>query len=115
MRARVGWWSPDGKWFACETNRICNDLSGGTYAIFIQDAAGLKPAMQVTSCDWNAQHPKWFPPGSTGDKVVLIAAVAKANETQFRIATIDVTGFRLGALTCRDRAPPRFPLPPETD
>jgi len=101
VRARAGWWSPDGKWFACETNRICNDLSGGTYAIFIQDAAGLKPAMQVTSCDWNAQHPKWFPPGSTGDKVMLIAAVTK--------------GFCLGALTCRDRAPPRFPLPPETD
>jgi hypothetical protein len=84
-------------------------------AIFIQDAAGLKPAMQVTSCDWNAQHPKWFPPGSTGDKVVLIEAVAKADETQFHIATIDVTGFCLGALTCRDRAPPRIPLPPETD
>ena len=115
MRARAGWWSPDGKWFACETNRICNDLSRGTYAIFIQDAAGLKPAMKVTSCDWNAQHPKWFPPVSTGDKVVLITAVAKANETQFHIATIDVTGFCLGALTCRDRAPPRFPLPPETD
>lgn len=77
-------------------NRICNDLSGATYAIFIQDAAGLKPAMQVTSCDWNVQHPKWFPLGSTGDRVMLIAAAASKGETQFHIATLGVTAFVTG-------------------
>jgi Tol biopolymer transport system component len=96
FQARVGWWSPDGKWFAFESNRICDNISGDTYAIFIQDSSGFKPARQVTSCDWNAQHPKWFPPGSTGDKVVLIAAVAKSSESnnpEFHIATLDVTAF----------------------
>jgi hypothetical protein len=52
---------------------------------FIQNAAGLKPAVQVTNCDWNVQHPRWFPPGSTGDKIMLIAAAAKNDESQFHI------------------------------
>jgi len=52
--------------------------------------------MQVTSCEWNAEHPKWFPPGSTGNKVMLIAAVAKQSESQFHIATLDVTGLVQG-------------------
>jgi hypothetical protein len=96
FQARAGWWSQDGKWFAFESNRICDDLSGATYAIFIQDALGLKPAMQVTSCDWNVQHPKWFPFGSTGDKIMLIAAAAKKSEAQFHIAAFDVTAFVQG-------------------
>jgi hypothetical protein len=85
-----------GKWFAFESNRICNDLSGAIYAIFIQVAAGLKPATQVTSCDWNVQHPKWFPFGATGDKVMLIAAAASKGETLFHSATLDVTAFVTG-------------------
>ena len=52
--------------------------------------------MQVSSCDWNVQHPKWFPPGSTGNKVLLIAAAAKQSESQFHIATFDVTAFVQG-------------------
>jgi len=52
--------------------------------------------MQVTSCEWNAEHPKWFPPGSTGNKVMLIAAVAKQSESQFHIATLDVTALVQG-------------------
>jgi hypothetical protein len=52
--------------------------------------------MQVTSCNWNAQHPKWFPPGTSGGKSMLIAAVAvssAAKASPFRIATLDVTAF----------------------
>jgi Tol biopolymer transport system component len=49
FQARAGWWSPDGKWFAFESNRSCNNIDGVTYAIFIQDADGAKPATQVTS------------------------------------------------------------------
>jgi len=92
FQARAGWWSPDGKWFAFESNRICDEIDGLTYAIFIQDAHGAKPAMQVTSCDWNANHPKWFPPGSAGNRTLLIAAVAKPGEGEpFHTATLDVT------------------------
>jgi hypothetical protein len=98
FQARAGWWSPDGKWFAFESNRICDDIDGLTYAIFIQDADGANPALQVTSCEWDAQHPKWFPPGSTGNKMLLIAAVARPVTQMgefelFHIATLDVTGF----------------------
>jgi hypothetical protein len=98
FQARAGWWSPDGKWFAFESNRICDDIDGLTYSIFIQDADAAKPAMQVTSCEWDAQHPKWFPPGSTGNKTLLIAAVAhpvtQMGEFEvFHIATLDVTAF----------------------
>jgi hypothetical protein len=96
FQARAGWWSPDGRWFAFETNRSCNNLAGSTYAISIQDAAGVKPAMQVASCDWNAQHPKWFPLGSTGTKIMLIAALAHQDEQQFHIAVLDVTAFVQG-------------------
>jgi hypothetical protein len=97
FQARAGWWSPDGKWFAFESNRICDDIDGLTYAIFIQDARGAKAAKQVTSCDWNANHPKWFPPGSTGNKTLLIAAIAKpGGGNPFHIATLDVTAFVIG-------------------
>jgi hypothetical protein len=97
FQARAGWWAPDGKWFAFESNRVCDDIDGLTYAIFIQDAQGLKPAMQVTSCHWDANHPKWFPPGSTGNKTLLITAVRPKTHTggsdPFHIATLDVTAF----------------------
>jgi WD40-like Beta Propeller Repeat len=92
-QARAGWWSPDGLWFAFESNRVCQQIDGTTYAIFIQDAAGTKPAMQVSDCKWNAEHPKWFPPGTTGDRTLLIAAVAPAAGGPFAIATFDVSGF----------------------
>jgi len=99
FQARAGWWSPDGRWFAFESNRICNDISGQTYAIFIQDANGMRPAMQVSDCSkWNVQHPKWFPPRNDG-KVFLIAAVqdvqggsgATCPPVPFRIASFDVS------------------------
>lgn len=94
FQARAGWWSPDGNWFAFESNRICEQEDGQTYAIFIQDAAGANPAMQVSDCSWNVQHPKWFPPGTTGGKTFLIAAVAPSGLTQnFAIASFDVSAF----------------------
>jgi WD40-like Beta Propeller Repeat len=97
FQARAGWWSPDGKWFAFESNRSCDEIDGLTYAIFIQAADGARPAMQVTSCDWNANHPKWFPPGTTGGKTMLIAAISAPTQsggsTPYHIATLDVTAF----------------------
>jgi Tol biopolymer transport system component len=62
FQARAGWWSPDGKWFAFESNRMCDETDGQNYAILIQDSAGTRPAMQVTDCQWNAQHPSGFRP-----------------------------------------------------
>jgi hypothetical protein len=101
FQARAGWWSPDGRWFAFESNRACDDIDGLTYAIFIQRADGAEPARQVTSCNWDAQHPKWFPPGSAGSRTLLIAAVAKpidaiGDNEPFHIATLDVTAFVRG-------------------
>jgi Tol biopolymer transport system component len=94
FQARAGLWSPDGEWFAFESNRVCNDINGMTYAIFVQDAAGAKPALQVTDCKWNAQHPKWYPPGTMGGKTLLIAAVANAGTNEpFAIASLDVSAF----------------------
>ncbi len=91
FQARAGWWSPDGRWFAFESNRICNEIDGQTYAIFIQDASGTRPAVQVTDCSWNIQHPKWFPPRKDG-RTLLIAAVQEPGQP-FRIATFDVSRF----------------------
>jgi hypothetical protein len=44
FQARAGWWSPDGKWFAFESNRSCDEIDGLTYAIFIQPADGAQAA-----------------------------------------------------------------------
>lgn len=96
FQARAGWWSPDGRWFAFESNRICNEIDGQTYAIFIQDAQGTRPAVQITDCKWNVQHPKWFPPRKDG-KTLLIAAVQAGPGEPFRIATFDVSRFVGGA------------------
>jgi hypothetical protein len=98
-QARAGWWSPDGKWFAFESNRSdrhCNNINGNNYAIFIQDALGVKPAMQVTDCQYNAQHPKWFPTAATPGKTVLIVAADPTGDNQFALATLDVTAFVTG-------------------
>jgi hypothetical protein len=96
FQARAGWWSPDGKWVVFESNRDCTDLNGNTYAIFIQDAFGLKPAMQVTDCQYNAQHAKWFPPAATPGKTLLIVAAVPPSDSNFAIATLDVTAFVSG-------------------
>jgi Tol biopolymer transport system component len=99
FQARAGWWSPDGNWFVFESNRICNDIAGATYALFIQDAKGLRPPMQVTDCRLNVQHAKWFPPRNDGT-VLLIAAVQENPEiplSPYRLATFDVTAFVPGA------------------
>jgi hypothetical protein len=97
FQARAGWWSPDGKWFAFESNRICNEIDGLTYAIFIQDASGRSPAMQVTDCQYNAQHPKWFPPGvPPGKTLLIVAAQPTPNDPNNGIATLDVSAFVSG-------------------
>ena len=103
FQARAGWWSPDGRWFAFESNRACDDVNGQTYAIFVQDAMGNRPAMQISDCSkWNVQHPKWFPPRNDG-KIFLIVAVQAIEPNQpacppppFRIASFDVTQFVSG-------------------
>jgi hypothetical protein len=105
FQARAGWWSADGQWFAFESNRICNDLTGQTYAIFIQDASGTRPAIQVSDCKWNVQHPKWFPPRNDG-KTLLIAAVQPAphpgqSPQPYRLATFDVSRLLEGEATAR--------------
>jgi len=48
MSRRVRAWSSDenGGSGEAESNRICDQEDGQTYAIFIQDAAGTSPAMQ---------------------------------------------------------------------
>ncbi len=102
FQARAGWWSPDGKWLAFESNRVCKNISGDNYAIFIQKyPAGktpVEPPVQISSCEkWNVQHPKWYPPGPGGVSTKLIAAVAEAtNNSQaqepFHIATFDIMG-----------------------
>ena len=100
FQGRAGWWSPDGKWYAFESNRICNEVDGMTYAVFIEDAGGTRPPMQVTDCKWNVQHPKWFPPGAMGGNPSLIAAVAVAStggkSEPFAIASFDVSAFVTG-------------------
>jgi hypothetical protein len=93
FQGRAGWWSPDGRWFAFESNRSCPQIDGMTYAVFIQAADGKKSAMQVSGCKWNTQHPKWFPPETTGGRTLLIAAVSIASEARFSIATFDVSVF----------------------
>jgi hypothetical protein len=97
FQARAGWWSPDGKWFAFESNRNCNNANGLVYAIFIVDSSGKSPPMQVSDCKkWNVQHPKWYPAGANGVSTRLIAAVAVANQNgtgPFHVATFDVTAF----------------------
>jgi hypothetical protein len=96
FQARAGWWSPDAKWVAFESNRNCNDLNGTFYAIFIQDAFGLKPAMQVTACQYNAQHAKWFPPAAAPGRTLLIVAAQPTSADFTAIATLDVTAFVSG-------------------
>jgi hypothetical protein len=94
FQGRAGWWSPDGKWYAFESNRACSQIDGEIYTVFIQDAAGAKPPMQATDCNWNVQHPKWYPPGTMNGRATLIAATAPAeNPTNFGIATFDVSAF----------------------
>jgi len=86
FQGRAPWWSPDGKWVAFESNRATN---GGHYAIFIQDAAGENPAMQVTDPAWNGQHSKWYPDG-----VTLVAALfQQPGQGPFGIARLDVAAF----------------------
>ena len=96
FQARAGWWSPDGNWFVFESNRTCDNIGGATYALFIQDARGLRPPMQVTDCSLNVQHAKWFPPRQDG-RVLLIAAVQANTMGPYRLATFDVTAFVSGA------------------
>ncbi len=95
FQARAGWWSPDGNWFAFESNRYCNNIEGDIYAIFIIDSAGLRSPMQVSDCNaYNVQHPKWLPARWNGVSTTLVAAVAPASDPQqFSIGIFDVTEY----------------------
>ena len=91
-QGRAPWWSPDGNWVAFESNRATRDNPAGNYAIFIQDAAGKNPAMQVTDPEWNGQHAKWYPDG-----VTLVAALfQQPGQGPFGIARLDVGAFVSG-------------------
>ena len=35
-----------------------SEIDGQTYAIFIQDAQGARPAMRVSDCKWNVSASK---------------------------------------------------------
>jgi hypothetical protein len=86
-QARAPWWSPDGKWIVFESARA--DPMGELYAIFIQDAAGKSPAMQVTDIIWNANHAKWYPDG----KQLIVSVVQEPRATARGIARLDVSSF----------------------
>lgn len=98
FQARAGWWSPDGKWLAFESNRECNNVNGDNYAIFIQNydpnPNKVDAPIQISSCEkWNVQHPKWYPPGPDGAK--LIAAVAKLKEGGQEQGPFHVATFKI--------------------
>jgi len=91
-QGRAPWWSPDGNWVAFESSRAATQDPLREYAIFIQDAAGKNPAVQVTDPKWNGQHPKWYPDG-----VTLVAAVSQQpGQRPFGIARLDVSAFVSG-------------------
>lgn len=86
FQGRAPWWSPDGNWVVFESSRASTE---GLYAIFIQDAAGENPAVQVTDCQWNANHAKWFPSGTK-----LVVSVLQSPSGSLRgIASLDVSAF----------------------
>jgi WD40 repeat protein len=87
-QGRAPWYSPDGNWVAFESNRA--DKNGKLYAIYIQDAEGAFPAMQVTDIGWDAQHAKWYPDGKT-----LVASVRQefGKWPARGIASLDVSAF----------------------
>jgi hypothetical protein len=96
FQARAGWWSPDGRWYAFESNRLCNNVGGNNYAIFILDTFGVKPLRQVSDCaKYNVQHPKWYPAGVDGISTKLIAAVALTASSNglSSIGSFDVTNY----------------------
>jgi len=89
-QGRAPWYSPDGNWVAFESSRA--DPNSLLYAIFIQDSAGAKPAMQVTDISYDANHPKWFPDGKT-----LAATLLQTPSTQpggrRGLYSLDVSNF----------------------
>jgi len=52
--------------------------------------------MQVTDCQYNAQHAKWFPPAATPNRTLLIVAAQPTPADNPAIATLDVTAFVSG-------------------
>jgi hypothetical protein len=52
--------------------------------------------MQVTNCEYNAQHAKWFPPAATPGRTLLIVAAQPLGDSSTAIATLDVTAFVSG-------------------
>jgi Tol biopolymer transport system component len=100
FQGRAPWYSPDGNWVAFESSRADPNaykkgvkLKDLRYAIFIQDAAGASPAMQVTDIEYNANHAKWFPNGIELAATLYQTPFQSLQPKKRGLYRLDVTSF----------------------